>query len=87
MSKDGLNLIYQAEDANIMRLLIGRGGKSVSFYGENEFWLSLEKDGKTTLIRSSECGAADIRKISSNSLKIGYDHKLFSAAVLYKIKE
>ena len=86
LTKDGLDMLYQIRDGKILRLLIQRGGKSVYFFGENEFRLSIEISGQTTLIRSRDCDAADIMKISSDALKISYEHELFSADVLYSIK-
>lgn len=87
LTKDGLDMVYNTENAKIMRLFIKNGLESVCFYGENEFWLSLEKNGQTSLIRSRECDVAEIKKISPASLKISYEHELFSADVLYRIKD
>jgi len=85
LSEDGLCMIYRVRDGMITRLFI-KDDKSVCFYGENEFWLALETDGRTALIRSREC-AAGIKKASDGSFKINFEHDLFSAEVSYKIKD
>ena len=84
--KDGLTLFYKTDNAEITRIFI-KNGKSVCFSAEDEFWLIFEKNGAATLIRSRECGPAQLKKVSPDSFAVSFEHGLFSADVLYKIKD
>lgn len=87
LAEGSSKLVYKVLDGKFLRTFAKDDHPSIDFFGENEFWVSVEIGDQTKLITSQECVDVQIESVTSASFRIVFKCEFFTATIVYELKD